>query len=588
MMYKEISDIKKGVLVALIFIMAGLSACSSTTITPEVTEQPSLTPEPTFTPSEIPQDDDWEESVVEEGTYGRNEYCPISFSYQSRSAGLLTVAISDTIPESASTDEIYRKIFERYDDLEENSLIDFNHPLMVVVIPEANIENCIPNNEIVFTSPDRLDTVELGQGIIGAATNITEHWVRFGLEYLASGEEIDDQVLKEWYEETEDLDILGLFVARFKPDWVSPEEVEIARMTAASLIRYCVEEENIPIESLGNQINNEIRNDWLKTIGVERTVDYAYDGLYQHFLITQRDDCFLLLESEAMNFCLNRLSETPFPYFDEVADAEDFIDRVYTTYQAITDYLLTNAPSIRDKVETDKRVTIEVKPLEVSLGTVDGNTIQVHNYGIPYYVSSMMIMTYDWYDDLYFNNDEGLLLRYGFTEYLGNLLTIYEQPRKSIVWEDINGLESNPGISFWYFLDEEQLEAAKAWYLKQGGSLADEESIDLRLFTDAVAFATINHGAYGGPLGISIGERMAAQQPNYDLSGMEGLELNYTQAASYVAWLCDTFSLDTVMAKYVNKDTNTDLEGMDFETLKQAWLADLQAKGEGIPIPESP
>jgi hypothetical protein len=98
----------------------------------------------------------------------------------------------------------------------------------------------------------------------------------------------------------------------------------------------------------------------------------------------------------------------------------------------------------------------------------------------------------------------------------------------------------------------------------------------------------MDRGAHGGPLGMSIGYRAQHINPGLDLSDMVGLELSYTQAASYVAWLCDTYSLDSVMAKYVNKDTNTALEGMDYESLKQAWLADLKARGEDIPIPSSP
>jgi hypothetical protein len=499
------------------------------------------------------------------------------------------VAISNTIPETAVTDEMYQKIFELYKQLGENSLIDFDHPVMVVVVPEGNIESCIPYNGVTYTSPVRLDTEELAQDIMGASTNINEQWVRVGLEYLASGKAIDDQLLKDWYEETEDLDILGLFMARFEPDWGTPEEIKIAQMTAASLIKFSAENENIAITSIGERMNNELRNQWLASIGVERTVDYAYDSFYDEFYeISQTKDCSVLLKSKKMNFCLNRLAETPFPFFDEVHEAEDFVYRVYTTRQAVDEYLLTNASSISDKVHSGGKITIEVRPLDVSLGIIDGNIIKVHNYGIPYYVNSMMVMTYDWYDDLYFNNDIGLVLQNGFSEYLGHLLSIYEQPRKEIVWEDLNGLESSPGISFWYFLDEEQIETAKAWYQQQGGSLEDEGTIDLRLFTDAIAYATMDRNAHGGPLGTSIGDRVQHLNPGLDLSGMDGLELTYTQAASFVAWLCDTYTLDTVMAKYVNEETTTALEGLDYETLKQDWLADLIAKGEGIPIPGKP
>jgi hypothetical protein len=69
---------------------------------------------------------------------------------------------------------------------------------------------------------------------------------------------------------------------------------------------------------------------------------------------------------------------------------------------------------------------------------------------------------------------------------------------------------------------------------------------------------------------------------------MDGLELNYTQAASYIAWLCDTYSIDTVMAKYVNNDKTTSLEDKTYDELKQAWILELIAMGSGIPIPDSP
>jgi hypothetical protein len=548
-------------------------------------EQPTLTPRPTSTPTQLPDYHEWERSEIGEGKYGRNDFCPVSFSYQYRSLGSLTVAISNNIPEAVEVDEVYQKIFQEYNQLIQSSPVNFENAITIFVLQDSSVENCVSYDDFVFTSPVNLDGLAFSEDIIGASTGISEQWVRAGLAYMASGEEIDDQVLKNWYQETEDLDILGLFVARFMTDWVSQEEIKIAQMTSASLIKYASEKENIAVESLGERIDNDLRNRWLSSLGLERTVNYPYDGLYEPFQFSESEDCSLLLESETMDFCLNKLADTPFPYFDEVQDAEDLIYRVYTGYNAITDYLLANAPSVSHLTNSEEIITIEVKKLDVSLGYTQGNTISIHNFGIPYYVSSMMIRTYDWYDNLFFNN-EGLVLQNGFAEYLGNLLPIYEQPRKRIVWEDLNGLESSPGISFWYFLDEEQLATAKEWYLQQGGGLTDEDAIDLRLFTDAVSFATIKRNAHGGPLGESIEERLEHFNTGYDVSDMAGLEMNYTQAASYVAWLCDTYSIDTVMAKYVNNDEGTALEGKDFETLKGEWLDYLREKGEGIPIPE--
>lgn len=586
-MNRENSRFKKGLLFSLILILLGLlmASCSSKTPAPESVDQPTLTSEPTATPTQMPDYEDWEGSEVGEGKYGRDDFCPVSFSYQNRSLGSLNVAISNNISETEDPDEIYRKIFQEYNQLIQSSSLNFENQITVFVLPDSSIENCNSHDAVIFTSPGKLDDIALTEDIIGASTGISEQWVRAGLDYIASGEEINSHLLKNWYQETEDMDILGLFVARFMNDWVSQEEVDIARMTSASLIKYSLESENIPVESIGERIDNDLRNRWLSSLGIKRTVNYPYDGLYQAFQISRSEDCSLLLKSEVMNFCLNNLPESS--YFDQVRDAEDLIFRAYTGYQAITEYLLTNAPSITQLTSTQDRVTVEVRKLDVMLGYTEGNTIKIHNSAVLFDVLHEIIHTYDWNKKLYLGNDN-LLLTEGFAEYLGKLLPIYEQTVKKAIWDDLNGWEWSPGISAWYCLDEEQLFAAKEWYLQQGGSLADEDAIDPRLFYDAIAFATMFRNAHDGPLGISIEEKYSRLTGrNYYMSDMKGLELNYTQAASYVAWLCDTYSLDTVMAKYVNYDEGTVLEGKDFETLKGEWLDYLREKGEGIPIPNS-
>jgi hypothetical protein len=584
----EISVIKKYFCLILIFVFlwAVLTSCVPQSATTEIVENPKKTPGPMPTPTATPVLSNWEESIIEEGQYGRTEYCPVSFSYQSRSSGLLTVAVSNNISEIWSVEEVYGKIFNRYIQLQEESPVDLTQTAMVIVLPEGTIDDCSSYNDVVFTSAEMIDSNMLLEDIIGASTGIKDHWVRAGLAFVASGAEIDREALIDWYAGTEDLDILGFFTARFMTDWVSQEEVDIARMTAASVVKYCIEYENIPVELIGKKINNTLRNQWLNFIGVERSVEYAYDGLYEPFNFLETEGCSLMLKSEKINFCLNKLTYTPF--FDEVHDAEDLIYRATTGYKALTDYLLENAPSVKALTDSNESITIEVKKLDVMLGYTQGNTISIHNSAVLFDVIHEIVHTYDWNEKLYYG-DMNILFSEGFAEYLGKLLPIYEQPGKIAIWQDINGEELSPGISFWYCLDEEQLASAKEWYLSQGGSLQDQESINPRLFTDAIAFATIYRNAYDGPLGISIEEKYTRLfGRSFSTRDFDGLELSYTQAASFVGWLCDTYTVDVVMEKYVNHDENTALEGMEYETLKQAWLADLKIRGKGIPIPDSP
>ncbi len=74
----------------------------------------------------------------------------------------------------------------------------------------------------------------------------------------------------------------------------------------------------------------------------------------------------------------------------------------------------------------------------------------------------------------------------------------------------------------------------------------------------------------------------------FHYEGQDGMELSYTTAASFIAWLCDTYSLDRVMDVYVNHAEDGMLDGKGYAELKADWLADLIAKGQGIDIPGAP
>ena len=89
----------------LLFMGVMISSCAPTTALPENTEQLTQAPEPTEIPTELPEYEDWEETAVKAGNFGRDNFCPVSFSYQSRDLGTLTVAIANNIPEN-SVDEI--------------------------------------------------------------------------------------------------------------------------------------------------------------------------------------------------------------------------------------------------------------------------------------------------------------------------------------------------------------------------------------------------------------------------------------------------------------------------------------------------
>lgn len=565
-------------LLGIFFVVNGLSSCAPNALSQGQDDQ--ILP----TPTEQLNYGEWEQTLLMEGKYSRDEACSASFSYQYRQLGFLTVSIATSVDDELNSANIYQTIFQKMEQLAQNDWIEPQIPITVFVIPDTLVENCVSNGAVIFTSPKKLTSADLVEEMAGGLLGVSAQWVKTGLAYLASNEPINTSILQDWYQETDDLDILGLFVARFKTDWVSEEEVQIARMTAASLVQFCMADESMPVDEMETGITNDLRTRWLNSIGVQRVVSYPYDGLYPPYQFSTTEECSLVAQSDEIRFCLNRLPEEI--YFDEVDEAEYLIYQADTGYKALVDYLLTNAPSVTELTKPQQRITIEVQALDVLLGYTEGSTIRIHNSAVYYDVLTEMVHTFAWNQKLAFANDN-LMLAEGFAEYLGKLLPIYDQTDKAAIWDDLSGWEADPGISYWFRLDSEQLDAARAWYLAQGGDLDSREAIDPRLFTDAMAFASLYRNAYGGPLGISIEEKAARLHQRLEVSAMEGVELNYIQAASYVAWLCDTYGLDEVMQRYVLND-KTKLDGKNYEDLKLEWIATLIDKGSGIPVPDSP
>jgi len=524
----------------------------------------------------------------EEGRYKRDQACPRSFGYHKTTFEGITIAIADNFLEAQDQQELAKKVVDQYTRLSENSPIPLNQPLTVLIMPDLMDGECYSQDHLVFTTPDALSSKLFVEDLLGVAAGAQEYWIRAGLISLTLGEPPDREVLKNWYQTTDDLNMIGLFFARFLEDWATEEERIMARMTAASLVQYALEVEQIPPNGLDQQINNSVRTRWVEWLGVHRTIDYPYDGRFTGFTYSQSKDCSLVVQTKAIRFCLNRLPDQE--YFDEVAEAEFLVDYVTYGHQSLVDFILSEAPSVKSLMNPEETITFEVKELPVALGYTDGNTIRVHRSAVYYYPLHEVVHTFDW--NRSFRNNP-LWLVEGFAEYLGKLLPFYKQTSKQSIFEEVSSYVTgkdtrDTDYSYWYFLDPDQSEAARKWYLLQGGKLDNEESIDPRLFTDAVAFATMVRDAHGGSMGIPIGVKYENLYPDKRFANHEGWELSYTQSASFIAWLCDTYSIDRVLDVYVNGAEGGKLDGKSYEDLKSIWLDVLRSKGQGIQIPGQP
>ena len=574
-----------------------LPACSpqsqkigfSTQVVQLATAPNQAAPSPTLPPMPTPTHPPYDKNSVrfEARKYQRDVYCYRIFNYQETSYQNVTVAIADNLIEAQDPVALVSKVITHYLNLSDGSPAAMSRPFTVFVIPDPSIGECYSRDHFVFVAPEELDSLSFLEDLLGASAGISEYWVQAGLTALALGKQPDKEALRTWYQNTNELDMAGLFIARFSEDWATEEERKIARMSATSLVRYGLEKENISPDRLAQQVNNEVRTRWLESLGVHRTVTYTYDGRFVAFEYSRSANCSLIAQADTMRFCLNRITDQE--YFDEISEAEFLIDYAYYGRKVLAEYVLAQAPSVKPLMDPDEMITIEVSDLQRRLGYTQDNVIRINKMAVYFYPLHEIVHTFDWSESFF--RADSVWLSEGFAEYLGRLLPIYPQISKHSIFEDLNGRviggdTQYAKYSYWYALDPKQFEAAQAWYQSQGGEIKDEESVDPRLFTDAFAFATMYRDGFG-TWGMPIGEKYETLFPTLDWGDLEGLELSYTQAASFVAWLCDTYSMDRVLDVYVNGAENRLLNGKSYAELKAEWQGDLLSKGQGIKIPGS-
>lgn len=106
-------------------------------------------------------------------------------------------------------------------------------------------------------------------------------WIACGLSKVVFDEKADTSLLKNYYTAADSLNMLGLSAVRFSPFWNTTEELKIAEQTAASLAGYVLEHHGLDVLLCG--VDDKIKTDWLRSIGVNREFTYDYGELLNRF-----------------------------------------------------------------------------------------------------------------------------------------------------------------------------------------------------------------------------------------------------------------------------------------------------------------
>lgn len=383
--------------------------------------------------------------------------------------------------------------------------------------------------------------VALVQGVM----NTPDKWLAVGVAGAIFGADIDEALLKSYYESVSNLSMLCLCNPRFHNEYNTPEELEIAKMTSVSLITYLID--NIDKRVIKDQVevSNIIKTEWLASIGVDRT----FVDPYEHVL-----DGFTFQDHDSYDFWA--VSDEEEYYIDLTAsmhDSSEWIEKViYQTYMNRR-YLIDAFASFgEDHMDSSSIPFVTYTISSNAQGElINGNNIITRN-GM--YLTKLII------DDLIGDIDRSewkpsLLDEYYVTLMLPSKYDLFATTYYEVIYNEDAGL----------FISNYDLMMD---YMETLGLKSDDpSSFSTRMLIDAFAYLDyfVEDASNIGTYYQLSSSSSANRTPGDDLS-INGF-------ISFNAYLIDMYSLE-IYLDYIAKDISfQEAFGMDYETVRTDWLS---------------
>ncbi|NLF37702.1 MAG: hypothetical protein GX584_11190, partial [Clostridiaceae bacterium] len=157
-----------------------------------------------------------------------------------------------------------------------------------------DFEEAYYKNNTVVAKFEMLDTYDLTSCIIGAVSGIVDHWLLYGIAGSVMEVSTDMNQLQTYYSNPDNLHTLDFFGMRFMNEF-NGEDTSYAKQTAIALYKYIEDKYGFDsVVSLDPQIQinvtKDMKNEWLKSIGVSNIYDSKYDGLFTGYRFTKKDN----------------------------------------------------------------------------------------------------------------------------------------------------------------------------------------------------------------------------------------------------------------------------------------------------------
>ncbi len=425
---------------------------------------------------------------------------------------------------------------------------------LCIAIKEKTDVPYVENGTLVCTAGD-LESGRYRPALVQVLLGIEEPWLYYGISGYFFGDTIEESLLREWYAHGEDMGILRLFGLRFFPEWVTPKEWEIARQTAISLVRWMTEVKREDVRT--TPMTDARKQEWLTWLGVDKIYTDPYAGWLDGYRFERSEDFLVQILGEDASYCIYDFVK----YGESAQDIETFLYRERHGKEQIYQYLEKEGGRAAGEVFRDREKLPYVRYLirgEDAGSNKVSKTKQITLCGCLHgHLFAWEVLAKKQHD-VHWANDALLLY----------LDSVYVQ--EDYAWEHFREFWENgvlyPGRPEKFAgTDQVILEYAHA-YLERNPEVSLNRSM-----VDAMAAAgVLENRKIGGIFGATYLERhgLSAEQ------AWPGDTMNRMEAASFYAWLVDSYSLEKTLS--LNDIACPDYEeifGNSYVALVKEWKA---------------
>ena len=373
------------------------------------------------------------------------------------------------------------------------------------------------------------------------AYELKYEWSGYGLNAYVSGDKADESVLKDYYLNHDSMDCLELIPTRFIKEWNTQFELDIAKQSAVSLTKFVLEEYDI--QKL-NQVDNDIRTKWLEHIGVNKEYQYSY-GDIGNYSYSKDASNLLVVDSGRNIYNLKKISGLT----ECSDDVERFLHFTENEIRHINSYLSENLPAYDFDFSSKRNISTASGTISVANGLLDIYLTQP-DVVIHEYIHTVFPLPGDIYTE-------------GLAEYFGKIVcnNTYWQEKFYRKYLFENKAVKDPVVPL-----------IQSYYYSHHKKPLGFDEIHRSISIDAIAYASIISDFHAGGAWRTIesiyGNRMKK----------EGMELNYPEATSFLKFLINQYSLDTVINAALTDISYKDAYGKEYEILKEDWIKYLNEK----------